>query len=319
MVIVWLEIYSWPETQSFQRAEVTEACSDTGFPRVVVLPSSDGCWAAKWDGNFFIPVVESLCHHKHQQNSKKKLFRDLIFWTCFVCAWALTTSLALLALMEYLLWQLITAIRTSRMEIQLLISGEKLPRNHDQGRKVTSTLAPIPSALRRTNKANRFMGAFLKNVCGLSSVFFYRMSESQSIWGGLVQPLSQAQPARADCWGPHPPGFWIPPRMETLPTHWKICATVWTPSQQDRFFLCSEGTFCVLVRTHCLLACHWAAEWRIWACLLCSIRSLEPALLQDDQFQLSQPLMEKMLQSLQHLCPFGGCGCSSITKVLNHT
>lgn len=74
------------------------------IPWRVVLQSSDGCQAVKWDGNFCIPVVQSFYHQNHQQGSKKRLFRDLIFWTCFVCAWALTTSVALLASMEYLLW-----------------------------------------------------------------------------------------------------------------------------------------------------------------------------------------------------------------------
>lgn len=160
---------------------------------------------------------------------------------------------------------------TSRVEIQSLISVRKPPRNHDQAGKVTPTPAAIPSALRRTNKANSFMGAFLKHVCGLSSDGFHRMSESQGSWGCLVWSLAQAEPASSRL-------------LRTLST-WALNISKEGDSTNSLENLChrlvtlTAGQIFLMFRRNLSyfrlcplpLACHWAAERRFWVCL-CSIR-----------------------------------------------
>ena len=80
--------------------------------------------------------------------------------------------------------------------------------------------------------------------------------------------LLRAGSAGAGCAGPRPVRLWLSPYTEPLQPLWAACASVWSPSEEENFFLCLNSISCGSVLAHCLLSRHWAPPSRVGLFLL---------------------------------------------------
>ena len=127
-----------------------------------------------------------------------------------------------------------------------------------------------------------------------------RMAEAgRTQWMHQAQPwLQEGHPEQL----PRPTSgrLWEISEDETPQPLWAACARAPAPAQHRSAAWCSNSISYVSVCAHCFLSWHWVLLKRAQFCALCTLPSgirmcgrdqPETSFLQDEQFQLSQPLL----------------------------